>query len=380
MQNAIKFCVLQLLLKWILCCMLQFSNNAGRYFVIYFMLRCIKVKIDMGYRCKPAQSPDNCNFKPRTMILSRREFLRLGSFAALALASPFSLKATRAARLPEGFELLRDQIGIYSNRGGTIGWLMHADGCAVIDAQFPDTAAVCLSGLQKYRGQEYPSLNSENFMVDVLLNTHHHADHTGGNGVFRPKTGIIVAHENVPGLQRMQAQMRGSDAELVYADTTFPVRWQAGLGNEQITARYYGPAHTGGDSVVAFEQANVVHMGDLVFNGVFPFIDETGGASISNWIELLETVAAERNEDTIFIFGHGQPGMGVTGSVSDLLNMRDYLSALLEHVAVSHAAGMSREEAVGIASLDGFEHFISFGPRLSLAANLEVAWNELVGE
>ena len=314
------------------------------------------------------------------MFLSRREFLRLGSMAALAFAAPVPIKALSAARLPDGFQLLRHGIGIYSNRGGTIGWLMNTDGCAGVDAQFPDTAADCLSGLEYLRKEDFPLTGNQDFLVDVLINTHHHGDHTGGNSVFRPKTGIIVAHENVPGLQRMQAQMRGSDADLVYADTTFPERWQAGLGNEQITARYYGPAHTAGDSVIYFEQANIVHMGDLVFNGVFPFIDEAGGASITNWIELLETVASERNDDTLFIFGHGQPGMGVTGSVTELLSMRDYLSALLEHVAVSHAGGMSLEETVGIASLDGFEHYISFGPRLSLAANLEVAWNELVGD
>jgi cyclase len=314
------------------------------------------------------------------MILSRREFLRLGSVAAMAFAAPFPLKAFKSTRLPEGFTLLRGTIGIYANRGGTIGWLMNSDGCAVVDTQFADTATTCLSGLEYYRDGQHPSSGTRDFLVDVLINTHHHGDHTGGNGVFRPKTGIIVAHENVPALQKMQAQMRGSDADLVYADTTFPDEWHIDLGTEKITARHYGAAHTGGDAVIGFEQANVVHMGDLVFNGVFPFIDEAGGASILNWIQLLETVAAERDDETIFIFGHGQPGMGVTGSVADLLAKRDYLSALLEHVETSHAAGMSREDAVGIASLDGFEHYISFGPRLSLAANLEVAWNEIVGE
>ncbi|MCC5925575.1 MAG: MBL fold metallo-hydrolase [Bacteroidetes bacterium] len=324
------------------------------------------------------------------MSYSRRDFLRLSSMLALATAVPTRHLFARETRLtPDNFTLLRRNVGIYSNRGGTIGWLVNQDGCVVVDSQFADTAADCLQGLEQLIASEVDgssiaagrqpahSAQITDIMVDVLLNTHHHGDHTGGNGVFRPQTERIVAHENVPDLQRMQSQMRGGDSDNAYADTTFASEWSTQIGDETITAQHYGPAHTGGDAVIHFEQADIIHMGDLVFNGVYPFIDEGGGANIANWIVLLETVATKYTDETHYIFGHGQPSKGIIGSKEDVLNMRDYLSALLEHVQQSMQAGQSREEALSITTLAGFEDYVSFGPRLSLAANLDVAWNEL---
>jgi len=106
---------------------------------------------------------------------------------------------------------------------------------------------------------------------------------------------------------------------------------------------HYGPAHTGGDAAVHFEQADVVHMGDLVFNRRHPYIDRPAGASIAGWGRVLEKIAAEYSQETIFIFGHAGPGFEVTGRVSDLLYQRDYFSALLDHVRGEIKAGQSRE-------------------------------------
>lgn len=327
------------------------------------------------------------------MSYSRRDFLRMSSMLALATAIPSRhLFANKTILMPENFTQLRRNVGFYANRGGTIGWLVNQDGCAVVDSQFADTAAECLKGLEhliasetggaaiangRQSTQPVQSAQITDIMVDVLLNTHHHGDHTGGNGVFRPQTERIVAHENVPDLQRMQSQMRGGDVENTYADTTFASEWSDQIGDETISAQHYGPAHTAGDAVIHFEQANIVHMGDLVFNGVYPFIDEGGGANIANWIILLETVANTYNSDTQYIFGHGSPTRGILGTKEEVLNMRNYLAALLEHVQLSIQAGHSLEETKSITTVNGFEDFVSFGPRLSLAANLDVAWNEL---
>lgn len=324
------------------------------------------------------------------MSYSRRDFLRMSSFLALATAMPArSLFSKSRVLSPENFTEIRRNVGYFTGRGGTIGWMVNREGAVAIDSQFPDSASDCLRGLEQLiaeqvsgmdasgRTQPEQSAQITDLMVDVLFNTHHHGDHTGGNSTFRPQTERIVAHSNVPDLQRMQAQMRGGEDENTYADTTFDERWSVTIGDETINAQHYGPAHTGGDSVIHFEQANVVHMGDLVFNGVYPFIDQPGGANIANWITLLETVAAEHDADTRYIFGHGNPARGITGSREDVLTKRDYLAALMDHVMISMQAGMSLEEARSVTSLPGFEDFVSFGPRLSLAANLEAAWNEL---
>ena len=71
--------------------------------------------------------------------------------------------------------------------------------------------------------------------------------------------------------------------------------------------KYYGPAHTSGDAVVTFEKANVAHVGDLVFNRRHPYIDRPAGASIANWIKVLEGTVADHDGGTIYIFGHAAP-------------------------------------------------------------------------
>jgi cyclase len=292
---------------------------------------------------------------------TRRDFLTTASLAATGMA--FALRTglppgayvralAQAPQTPTSFEQLRGNIGIFTGRGGTIGWYVAPAGVIAIDAQFPDMAAIFLGKLNEKSG---------NRPVDVLFNTHHHGDHTAGNVAFKGVAKKIVAHARVPELQRMAAERAAAQqqaaAEQVYADTTFSDEWSIAMGDEKVVARYYGPAHTGGDSVVFFERANVAHMGDLVFNRRHPFIDKPGGASIAGWITTLERVAGDR-PDTLFIFGHNKEGWKASGGKDELLYQRDYLSALLDHVRGEITAGRSRDEIVKSTSeLKGFpEH------------------------
>ncbi len=153
-----------------------------------------------------------------------------------------------------------------------------------------------------------------------------------------------VAHEAVPGIQRVSAVQRGTQDAQAYARETYSDQWSATVGDETVTLRYYGPAHTAGDSVVHFENANVVHMGDLVFNRLPPYIDLAAGASTPGWISVMEAAHAEFDDDTLFLYGHGQDPFGVTGSRADLLVQRDLLTALNDHVAAGLAAGQSPDE------------------------------------
>lgn len=210
--------------------------------------------------------------------------------------------------------------------------------------------------------------------MDVLINTHHHGDHTAGNGVFREAAEKIVAHQRVPELQRQTAQ---PESNQVYADTTFVDEWVLDVGDETVRAKFYGPAHTGGDSIVSFEQAGVVHMGDLVFNQANPFVDRAGGTSVLGWITYLESVADEYPEDMIFVFGHAKPEAGITGSRADVLLQRDFLSALVETAERAIAAGKSREEATSVERLPGFPDHVALADWLTLAAPLGAAYDEL---
>jgi len=316
--------------------------------------------------------------------MNRREFLVRSSLLASAgllarsslLAEP-SATPTVPVKTPAGpmatkwtpeFRPLRNGVGIFLGRGGTIGWLSNPDALMIVDTQFPDSAAVCLAGLPG-RGDR---------MIDVVMDTHHHADHTGGNGVFKPVTRTIVAQANVPELMRATVKS-GQEDKQTYPDTTFPESWRKDFGSETVTAKYFGPAHTRGDVIVHFEKANVVHLGDLLFNRIYPVTDKAGGCSIRGWIARLETAVQTYPADAIYIGGHGNPKFGVTGGHADMLLQRDYLSALLAHVEKGIAAGKTKSDIIALENFPGFDDLHAPLPN-RLQSNLSVAYDELTAK
>ncbi|MTI88503.1 MAG: MBL fold metallo-hydrolase [Balneolaceae bacterium] len=299
--------------------------------------------------------------------MKRRDFLIKSAIMGVGASLP-------VPKLFKGFQDspftdLRRNVGTFTGRGGTIGWLINDDAVVVIDSQYPESATACVDGLKEKA--EVP--------FDMLINTHHHGDHTAGNTVFKEVVGKIVGHENVPKLQRRSAESRGKEAldTLVVPDTTFTDTWSEDVGDETVHLTYYGPAHTSGDSVTYFEKANVAHMGDLMFNRAYPYIDRGAGASVKNWIEVLNNTMKDLPKDAIYIFGHGNQDYGITGNYEDLQLKVDFLEALLEYTAKGIQQGKSKEELAGIKELKGFEVFNATGWRLPLSANIEVAYAEL---
>lgn len=297
--------------------------------------------------------------------MNRRQFLRRSSLLAAGAALPFTNLLGRSAG---NFTPLRRNVGYFTERGGTIGWLASDKAMAVIDSQYPQTARNCLDGLQDR--SDHP--------LDLLINTHHHGDHTSGNPVFRDAAETMAAHENVPKLMKKAAEESDEgEANTVYPTTTYAESWKMDLGDELLHAKYYGPGHTSGDSVIYFEKANVVHMGDLVFNRMNPYTDRPAGASMMNWIRILETVAEEYPADAMYIFGHGKPEYGVTGTKEDLDVMRDYLTAIVEYVEKGIEKGLSKNEITDKKVLDGFENFL-YADFWTLPDNLGVAYEEII--
>lgn len=293
--------------------------------------------------------------------MNRRDFLLRTSFAAAGSVLP--LKQLYAHSFGT-FTDIRRNVGYFTDRGGTIGWLATPDAFAVVDSQFPETAKSCLAGLEKRTSHR----------LDALINTHHHGDHTAGNPVFQAKARQIVAHRNVPGLMKESADKNTKPA---YPDQTFSESWKLEAGDEIVHATHLGPAHTGGDAVIYFEKANVAHMGDLIFNRMNPYTDRPSGASIHNWIKVLETVADKYPSDTAYIFGHGKPEFGVTGSRDDLMVMRNYLQAMIEHVENGIEAGQSKDVIIDLKELKGFSEF-QYSDWWTLSQNLEVVYQEVM--
>jgi len=301
------------------------------------------------------------------MPQSRRDFLALSAvgFVAGAIGRPALARAWQQQPAPVNavFTPIRGNVGYFTGSGGTIGYLVNTAGVAVIDTQFMNTAKMCLDGLQE---------RSKNHGVDILINTHHHGDHTGGNMVFKGIAKKHVANKRAAELQQQvyetavkSAADKGGNAPtaILVADRTFTDTWSEKLGDETITAKTYTPAHTGGDAIVFFEKANVVHMGDLLFNRSHPFIDRAAGASVTNWVKMVEAVSKAHNNDTVFIAGHANAKFPVICSQADLSVMRNYMTALLDFVNAQIKSGKSKEQIVAMTDvLKGFE---DHGPLLA---------------
>jgi cyclase len=289
------------------------------------------------------------------MNLDRREFVVLSALGfvgslgdRLVFAQQAPAGAAPAAPTISEFKDVRRNVGTFTARGGTIGYLVTADAVVVVDSQFADTAPMFLKGLQPKTTRK----------IDFLINSHHHPDHTGGNKVMQPNVGKIVAHQNVPALQRKAAAAAKSEDNQAYADTTFDKDWKTTVGKETVSARYYGPAHTSGDIAITFENANIVHLGDLMSFQRNPRADRPAGASVPNWIPVLERIVKDHSNDTVYIFGHSKVGERVTGSSTDVMDLRNYLTALVDFAKKQIAAGKSQEEIVkGTMAIPGFEHY-----------------------
>lgn len=304
------------------------------------------------------------------MALTRREFFVVSSASAVAVAAWRDVVAgQQAPAAPAGtFAVIRRDAGYFTAQGGTIGWLINKDAIVVVDTQYARTAQGCVDGLKE---------RSAGRTIDLVMNTHHHGDHTGGNGVFQAVSKKIVAHARVPELMKQAAASQPNAPAPVLPGATFETTWSEKLGDETVEARHHGPGHTGGDAVIHFQRANVVHMGDLLFHELHPRVDRPAGASIQNWMKTLETVVKAMPRDTMFIAGHGRPGQPVVVKGDALLRFRDYFDAALTHVRKGIAAGKSQQEIVALAALPGFESYEALGQVLTLSGLLTAAYEEL---
>ncbi|HSA54196.1 MAG TPA: MBL fold metallo-hydrolase [Gemmatimonadaceae bacterium] len=290
------------------------------------------------------------------MSLTRRDFLSTSALAAVAgtFGRPVLAGAWQGQGQPPQpvFTAIRRSVGFFTMRGGTIGYLLDPAAVVVVDSQFPAEAKACLDGLNQ---------RSNGRPIDFLINTHHHGDHTGGNLSFRGAAKSVVAHEKAN--EHMRQPPGGQPpADQLFPDKTFTDTWSADVGGERVIARYYGRAHTSGDAVITFERANVVHMGDLMFHQRHPVVDRSAGATMRNWMTVLDRTTRDHANDTVYIFGHAGAGLPVTGSQADLLRFRDYLGAVLAFVEAQVKAGKSREEVLAMRDpLAGFENFGRFG-------------------
>lgn len=297
------------------------------------------------------------------MKLTRRTFIKSTSILSAGLFLPYNKLIYALQNETGNMEVLRNNVGIFTEKGGTIGWLISDDAVVVVDTQFPDSAEHFVNQLQQ----------KTNRKIDFVINTHHHADHTSGNPVLKNFTDNIVANKNAVELQKQFYGSGDNASSQIYANITFTDKWSADIGNDKVTAKHYWNAHTGGDSFIHFENSNVVHVGDLVFNNVYPYIDRPGGSQIENWAKYNEALIKEFDGDTLFICGHGT---SVYGGKEVLVRQKDYLYALLEYVSKKIKEGKSKEEIAELGPVPGFEDQVE-NRQGALKMNLTAAYEEL---
>ena len=300
--------------------------------------------------------------------MRRRRFLKTTSTLALggilgrmAAASPYAAA--------QGVTMIRESVGYYQDRGGTIGFFQPAgtQGGVVIDTQFPEAATAFIDRV--FRAEE---------QLDLLINTHHHGDHTGGNGIVAPLAKEYVSHERARVNLETAEAGRTEGEPVPLPRTTFDKEWQLTLpsGRETVTARHFGAAHTGGDAVIHFENANVAHLGDLLFNRRFPYIDPAAGGNFSSWIDVLGKIRKAYDRETVFIFGHAAESYPVTGDRDDVIAFRNYLLALRRYVKQEKRKGTSLEDLKAKTYTIPNAPDWRYGDRLR-DVNLEVMWEEV---
>lgn len=268
-------------------------------------------------------------------------------------------KLTIPDTAPYKMDFVRGSVGFFTERGGTIGWMAHKDGLVVVDTQFPEQSEHLIGELQKL----------QNSPIDVLINTHHHGDHTAGNIAYKDLTHRIVSHANSKKNQMASAATRGTEDKQLYPTELFTDSKTIAMGPEIIELTYHGAGHTDGDAIVHFTKSNVVHMGDLIFNRRFPYIDKSAGASISNWVAILDKVDSQFEDDTRFIFGHSDNGYDILGGKEDIKAFKNYLEQLLNFADRAIAEGRTLAEVkASTTSIPGAPQWTGKGIERSLDA------------
>ena len=295
--------------------------------------------------------------------MNRRSFLQNSALTVGALTLARQNLLSSFFEDPWKITMLRNDVGIFEEKGGTIAFLLSKKGIVVVDAQFPEQSRHLIDELKKKSEKSFK----------LLINTHHHGDHSAGNISFKGIVAHVVAHANSKINQENSAKQNKSEDKQLYPDQTYTDTWDKRVGKEKMRLHYFGAGHTNGDSFVHFEHANIVHCGDLLFNRRHPFVDRTAGANMKSWMEILNKALNKFDTETMYVFGHAGPGYKVTGTADELNKFRDYLGNVLKFVEGEIKAGKTKEEILKATIIPGGEEWKTDGIQRPLGA----AYDEL---
>jgi len=280
--------------------------------------------------------------------IERRSFLQLGLAVGAAVLFPRGADAQsamsaakpshdNAPTAPIKTTKLYDNLWLLQGAGGNMALQSGAEGNILIDASFANAVPAILRTIAAL-GQATPF---------ALLNTHWHPDHTGGNEALHAAGFTIFAQqktrERLAEPQEMKAFHRSIPAQPAAAlpTVTFDRALRIWRNGDDLDLAHFEPAHTDTDIFIHFKKANVLHVGDIWFNGMFPFIDEGTGGNIGGMIHAVDMALAVADANTRIIPGHGP-----LGSKDELARYGAMLTEVRARVAKLKAAGLSEQDAV----------------------------------
>ncbi len=239
-----------------------------------------------------------------------------------------------------------DGIFMIAGNGGNIGLFTGDDGTFLIDDQFAPLTEKILTAIKSVGG-EHPKF---------LINTHYHGDHTGGNEKLGHGGTLIFSHDNVRERLATGAFIKafnmkqGATSKAGLPIVTFSEDLSFHINGDNVRAMHVPSAHTDGDSFILFTRANVIHAGDIFFNGLYPFIDVHHGGSLKGMIRSVDKILTFTDNTTKIIPGHGP-----LGDKSQLIAYRKMLVTAYERLNKLKAEGKSAQEAAAAEPLADIE-------------------------
>ena len=259
------------------------------------------------------------------------------SFTVIASAQEESI-SFKSTELAPGLYMLEGQGGF---AGGNLGLITGDDGVVLIDDGLEPLVAVTLAAIESLTGDP----------VNFVINTHAHGDHTGANEALNKRGATVVAHDNLRRQMIKDGSNRAALPELTFTDAvTFH------LNGHTASVFHVANAHTDGDSVIHFPEANIIHTGDAMFNRLFPYIDMDSGGSVDGFIAAQKKIIAIANDETKIIPGHGE-----LANKADLQAAVDMLEDAQARVRALVDAGKSQAEVLAENPLADYHDGWSWG-------------------
>ena len=228
-------------------------------------------------------------------------------------------------------------VHLLEGRGGNLAVTSGEDGVILVDDQYAPLTERILAAIREISAEP----------VRFVINTHWHFDHTGGNENLGEAGVVIVAHDQVRERMMVGQYLSAIDRRVPPSPPaalpvlTFSDRASLHLNGETVTAYHVEHAHTDGDSIIHFPESNVIHMGDIFFFGIYPFIDLDSGGSVQGMIAAVQAALMLCGSDTRVIPGHGP-----LANCADLESYGQMLADSTDRVRRLMDQGMDREAVI----------------------------------